>query len=283
MTTLAQDTRKDIYLPSNAEVVEVREMTQHEKFFTFRLSNSEQRVFKPGQFMEVSVPCVGEAPISISSSPTRSEDGTMDMVVRKAGNVTNAMHAMSPGDLVGMRGPFGTSFPVEGAMLGQDLMFVCGGIGLVPVRSAIQYVLDHRENYGKIAILIGTRRPSDRLFTDELAAWAAEPDVQVIETVDAADRNWTKNVGVITTLFKQVTFDPLQTIAIICGPPVMYRFVLLELWRHQLAASRTYLSLERRMKCGVGKCGHCQINGIYACQEGPVVNVADTNMLQEAI
>lgn len=272
---------KDVYLPERARVVASEPMTATERFLAFELESGRPLGHQPGQFVEVSVPGVGEAPISISSSPTRG--AAFEMVVRKVGNVSRAMHELKPGDPVGIRGPFGTSFPVGGAMKGQDVLFVCGGIGLVPVRSAIQYVLDHRKDYGHATILFGTRTPAERLFVAEAAEWARAPRATYMETVDRGDGQWTGSVGVITTLLPKVTIQPAKTVAVICGPPIMYKFVILELRRMGLSDDRMYVSLERHMKCGVGKCGHCQINGLYVCQDGPVFRFADVAQIREAI
>ena len=272
---------KDIYLPSPADVVQVEPMTEMEAFFKFRCSDGEELGHRPGQFLEMSIPGIGECPISISSSPTR-DDG-FEMVVRRMGNVTTAMHNLEPGDEIGIRGPYGTEFPVDDAMKGQDLLFIAGGIGLVPLRSAIQYVLDNRDDYGDITILYGTKSPSERLFVDELAEWQQRDDIDFQETVDKADGDWDGNVGVITTLMPEVEMDVEDTVAVICGPPVMYKFVLLELIEVDMPHENIYLSLERHMKCGVGKCGHCQINGVYVCQDGPVFCYDEVEGLEEAI
>ncbi|MBP7828621.1 MAG: FAD/NAD(P)-binding protein [Kiritimatiellae bacterium] len=278
LTTLPE---KDIYLPEPADVVRAEPMTKMEMFFEFKLSGGRPLGHQPGQFAEIAIPGIGEAPISISSSPTY-RDG-FQMVVRNVGNVSAAMHRLTPGQKVGIRGPFGTHFPVDGAMKGQDLLFVCGGIGLVPVRSAIDYVLHHRKDYGRVTILFGTKTPADRLFVEDTKRWAAQPDTTYLETVDRGDENWKGNVGVITTLMPKVKVDPARTVAIICGPPIMYKFVILELDKMGIGKDRTYVSLERHMKCGVGKCGHCQINGLYVCQDGPVFRYTDVAEVREAI
>jgi NAD(P)H-flavin reductase len=280
-TAKPKGTDRDIYLPQTAEVVRVEPMTELEKFFEFRLADGRELGHMPGQFAQVSIPGYGEAPISISSSPTQR--GVFQMVVRRVGTVTTAMHALKPGAKVGVRGPFGTHFPVEDAMQGQDILFICGGIGLVPVRSAIRYVMDHRKEYGAVKILFGAKSPAERLFTEELKVWASHPNVTVMETVDRADPSWKGHVGVITTLIPKISVDVSKTVAVICGPPIMYKFVILELDKIQFSRSRMYLSLERHMKCGVGKCGHCQINGLYACQDGPVFKYSDIQEVREAI
>jgi NAD(P)H-flavin reductase len=283
MIVPAAEHLRDIYLPASASVTGTQPMTASERFMRIQVDDGNGASYRPGQFMEITVPCVGEAPISISSSPTRVNHGAFEMVVRNVGNVTDALHRMETGGRLGVRGPFGTAFPVDEAMKGRDLLFVCGGIGLVPVRSAIHYVLDRRSDYGAVTVLFGARRPTDRLFVEELYDLKMREDVDFIETVGAADPARGGNVGVITTLFRRIRIRPEQTVAVVCGPPIMYKFVLLELQKVNLPHDQVYVSLERHMKCGVGKCGHCQINGLYACQSGPVFRYADIQTVKEAI
>lgn len=271
---------EDIYLPQMATVMRSEPMTTMERFLELKLDSGKELGHLPGQFVEVSIFGIGEAPISISSSPT--QNGSFQLVVRNVGNVTRAMHGLKPGDKVGIRGPFGTHFPVDGEMKGKDLIFVCGGLGLVPVRSAIKYVLDHRQDYGDVKIFFGAKSPSERLFTSEVGEWTKE-NVTYMETVDKPDEQWTGHVGVITTLMEDMRVDPGRTVAIICGPPVMYKFVILSLRKAGMVDKNIYLSLERHMKCGVGKCGHCQINQLYVCQDGPVFKWADIAEVPEAI
>jgi NAD(P)H-flavin reductase len=271
----------DIYLPEMATVQKSEPMTELERFVELKLDSGKELGHLPGQFVEVSILGIGEAPISISSSPTYN--GSFQMVVRNAGNVTRAIHSLKPGDKAGIRGPFGTHFPVDSLMKGKDIIFICGGIGLVPVRSAINYVLDNRKDYGDVRILFGAKTPADRLFIDEVAGWTLEGNVDYKETVDRGDEQWTGNVGVITTLMTDMVLDPVKTIAIICGPPVMYKFAILSLKNMGMADQNIYMSLERNMKCGVGKCGHCQINQFYVCQDGPVFRWADISEVPEAI
>ncbi|HEQ72522.1 MAG TPA: oxidoreductase [Spirochaetia bacterium] len=275
-------TMKDLYLPEAATAVAIRDLTQTEKLFTFKFDSGRELGHKPGQFAEISIPGIGEAPISISSAPGHN-GGTFEMGIRRVGNLTTRLHALTEGAKVGIRGPFGTSFPVDGEMLGKDIVFVCGGIGLIPLRSAITYVLANRSKYGNVTVLSGTKTPADRLFTDELAQWEKRKDVELLETVDTADASWKKRTGVVTTLFQNITIDPANTVAVICGPPVMYKFVLLELRKYDLSGDNVYVSLERHMKCGIGKCGHCQINGLYACQDGPVFRYSEIENVREAI
>ena len=270
----------DLYVPTVATVVRNDAMTATERLFEIEMPAGRPLGHQPGQFVEVSVFGVGEAPISLSSSPTRP--GGFELVVRRLGGVTTALHHLAVGEKVGIRGPFGTTFPAEEAT-GLDLLLIGGGIGMVPLRSFIQYVLDHRDDYGRVIIFFGARSPAERLFVDELADWTARDDVEFLETVDRGDDTWTGNVGVITTLFPHIDIDPEKTLCTVVGPPVMYKFVIFEASGKGIPSERTFLSLERRMKCGVGKCGHCQIGPLYVCQDGPVFRYSDIEHLKEAL
>jgi len=272
----------NLYVPEAATIMSNEPMTENENLFEIKFDSGRDLGHKCGQFVEVSIPGIGEAPISVSSSPDKK--GSFDLGVRKMGNVTRAMHKLRPGDKLGIRGPYGTSIPVDGVMKGKDIVFISGGCGLVPVRSAIKYTIENRKQYGNITILFGCKSRKDRLFVDELADWSSRKDVTLKETVDVGDEKWTGNVGVITKLLPQIKITNIEnTIVIVCGPPVMYKFVLWDLKNLKLPDNQIFISLERRMKCGLGKCGHCQINGKYACQEGPVFNYADLGGVREAI
>jgi len=271
---------KDIYRPEPATLVKVQPVTDMECFFELRLDSGKELGHLPGQFVEVSIAGIGEAPFGISSSPARK--GSFHLLLRRVGNLSGALHRLKAGDKVGIRGPFGTHFPVDGAMQGKDVLFICGGIGFVPVRSAIQFVLDNRRQFGRVTILYGTKSPAERLFCDETAVWAKAEDVTYMETVDRGDPKWKGSVGVITTLLPRVKLTAADTVAVVCGPPVMYKFVLIELQNMGLQREQVYVSLERHMKCGVGKCGHCQINGVYVCQKGPVFRYSDLGPVREA-
>ncbi|HEY76752.1 MAG TPA: oxidoreductase [Thermoflexia bacterium] len=274
-------TQSSIYAPEFARLVDVRPLTELEKLFTIELPDGRSLGHDPGQFVMVSIPGVGEAPISITSSPSRS-NGTFELCVRRVGDVTNALHRMKPGDYVGIRGPFGHGFPIE-QMRGKDLLFAPGGLGLAPLRSLINQVLDERGSFGRVIILYGAKRPAELLFRDELEEWAARDDVEFHVTVDRGDESWDGHIGVITTLFPLITVDPRNTVAVTCGPPIMYRFVIMEMLGKGIPETQIYLSLERRMKCGVGKCGHCQINDLYCCKEGPVFTYAQIKNVPEAL
>lgn len=279
--TLQAGLEESIYLPQPARIVNVRQMTALEKLFTLELQGGLSLGHAPGQFLEVSALGVGEAPISISSSPSRS-NGTFELCVRRAGDVTGALHRMRAGQVIGVRGPFGHGFPVE-RFQGKDILFASGGLGLAPARSLINQVLDERGKYGRVIILYGAKHPSELLFIDELAQWHGRDDVEVHLSVDRPAEGWTGNVGVITTLFPQVQVYARNTVAVVVGPPAMYRFVLMELLGKGILEGNIWLSLERRMKCGVGKCGHCQMNHIYTCQSGPVFSYAEIKGVQEAL
>ncbi|MEA2008585.1 MAG: FAD/NAD(P)-binding protein [Chloroflexota bacterium] len=261
-------------------IANIEQATTLEKVFTIESPNGELG-HEPGQFVMVSVLGIGEAPISISSSPSRS-NGKFELCVRKVGEVTNALHAMEPGTKIGIRGPFGAGFPIE-KMRGKDILFAPGGLGLAPLRSLINQVMDERASFGRVTILYGAKDPEALLYRDELEEWVERDDIECLITVDNGDETWDSNVGVITTLFPKINIDPLNTIAVTCGPPIMYRFVLMELLGKDIPESQIYLSLERRMKCGVGKCGHCQIEGLYCCQDGPVFNYAKIKGFEEAL
>ncbi len=272
--------KKDIYLPELATVVKTDAMNVTEKYLQLSMDGG-QFDYVPGQFVEVSLAGIGEAPITITSSPTQ-KDG-FELVIRKIGNVTNAVHTLSPGDKVGIRGPLGDGmYPVEEAK-GKNLVFICGGLGLVPQRSFINYVLDNRADYGEVTILQGTKCYDQRLFTSEIAAWEARDDVTMLETLDEPDERWAGGVGVVTTLISKVKTDLGSAIVSVCGPPVMYKFVLMALEEFDVLHENIYLNLERKMKCGVGKCGHCQINDVYCCMDGPVFRYSDLATMPEAI
>ncbi|UCF90845.1 MAG: FAD/NAD(P)-binding protein [Desulfobacterales bacterium] len=268
------------YLPQWAEISRIQKLTESERLFEMHLADGEPLGHKPGQFIELSLLGIGEAPISISSPP--GVENSFELAVRKVGNLTSAMHRLKVGDRVGIRGPFGTHFPVDETQ-GKDILFVAGGIGLVPLRSFIKFVLEHRRDYGEVTILFGARNPSEQLFLDELEDWRRRDDLRYLESVDRPDPNWTGHVGVITTLFPYIHVDPSKTYCVVVGPPVMYRFVIVEAKAKGIPDTHIFLSLERRMKCGLGKCGHCQINHLYVCQDGPVFRYSDIFDLEEAL
>jgi NAD(P)H-flavin reductase len=223
--------------------------------------------FAPGQFNMVYVSGVGEVPISISGDPAKPK--TLIHTVRSVGTVTQKICQPRPGSVLGVRGPFGSSWPVKEAV-GSDVVIVCGGIGLAPLRPAIYHLMANREKYGRVALLYGARTPEDLLYKDELPKWRGQFDLQVEVTVDAATGGWRGNVGVVTTLIPPARFDPDNTVAMVCGPEVMMRFTLLELEKRNVPSKKTFVSMERNMKCAVGFCGHCQFGPTFICKDGPV-------------
>lgn len=269
------------FLPMPATIVGIRQLTDREKLFTIRLEKRNSFRHRPCQFVLISLFGIGEAPISISSPPLNSGD-TFELCIRSVGNLTGAMHRLHVNSRVGIRGPYGNGFPVE-KIEGKDIVIVGGGLGLAPLRSLIKYVVEKREKYGRVIISIGARKPRDILFKDEVLEWMEDSSIETHITVDVAEPSWHGHVGVITGLFKYIDIDPLKTIAAVVGPPVMYRFVIKELLTKGIFEGNIYLDLERRMRCGIGKCGHCQINGIYLCQNGPVLSYLEARKLQEAL
>lgn len=243
---------------------------------TFTLELSPERStnsfnFLPGQFNMLYVFGVGEVPISISGDPAKSE--SLIHTTRAVGNVTKAMQRLKVGGTLGVRGPFGTSWPVE-LVSGYDVVLVAGGIGLAPLRPVLYYLLANRNNYGKVVLLYGTRTPDDILFQNELKKWRSRFDLETHITVDRAAGAWHGNVGVVTTLINKAPFDPLNTMAMVCGPEIMMRFTAMAMQKRGLTDERIYVSMERNMKCGIGLCGHCQMGTEFICKDGPVYSYA---------
>ncbi|CAK0741445.1 hypothetical protein CCP4SC76_1100006 [Gammaproteobacteria bacterium] len=214
--------------------------------------------------------------------PPRS-DNLLETVIRRTGNVTGVFHGLEAGAEVGIRGPFGSGFNLAN-FYGQDLLIVAGGLGLVPLRGLIGALMTERDRFGGLTLIVGARSPAETLFRNELAAWRQQ-DVTVIELVDRTDHlPWEGQVGLVTGPIATLPLDPAATRVILCGPPVMYKFVLMELRaHHRLPSEHIWLDLERRMRCGVGKCGHCQINSLYCCQDGPVFRFSEIQQYPEAL
>jgi len=270
----------DLYVPQPARVINVVEQTATEKLFEIELLSGQPLGHQPGQFVQVFVPPIGEAPISLASAPNGR--GSFDLVVRRIGDVTSALHRLEAGATIGIRGPLGRGFDVE-ELKGHDVLIVGGGIGLVPLRGLIQAVLAERGAFGRVVIFVGFKSPAEILFREELAQWQARDDVEFHITIDRPHPDWSGHVGVITTLFPDVEFAAARTKAVVVGPPVMYRFVITECRLKGIADENMILSLERRMRCGVGKCGHCQINNRYCCIDGPVFKYSELKFMWEAI
>lgn len=237
--------------------------------FTLRLEreSGEPFEFLPGQFNMLYGFGMGESAISISGDPEKN--GTLIHTIRRVGTVTRALSELNPGDTIGIRGPFGSAWPVD-RMFGRDLVFLAGGIGLAPLRPAIYYALNHRERYGKIVILIGARSPKDVIFAREIEQWSEKDGVEIRISVDRATPDWKQHVGVVTHLIAKGGFDPARSSAMMCGPEIMMRYAILELNRRGMDDSGIFLTMERNMKCAVGFCGHCQLGPAFICRDGPV-------------
>ena len=257
----------DPMAPAPWTVRDVRTETYDTRTLTLAPADGPRGPYSPGQFSMLWVFGVGELPISISGDPDAGDQ--LIYTVRSVGKATRALVGSKAGDTIGVRGPFGTAWPLDAAR-GRDVLVIAGGIGLAPLRGAIYHVLNHPGEYGRLLVLYGARTPRDVLYPQELRAWAKRPRVQVLTTVDAGGRTWRGRVGVVTTLFPQVKLEPDRTIAMVCGPEIMMRFVARELLARGLAAGDVHLSMERNMTCAVGFCGHCQWGPHFVCKDGPV-------------
>jgi NAD(P)H-flavin reductase len=226
--------------------------------------------FWPGQFNMLYLPGMGEVAISISSDP--AEPHVLGHTIRFAGSVTRAIGRLHPGDLVGIRGPYGSAWPLENAV-GKNLVLVGGGIGLAPLRPVILSVMRHRDQYGRIILLYGARTPADLLYSEEIGRWRGG-GLEVYVTVDLADEKWKGQVGVVPQLFYRIRVDPKQTLVMTCGPEIMMRFVIYEALARRIPKQAIFISMERNMKCAVGFCGHCQYGPMFICKQGPVFNFA---------
>lgn len=272
---------ENIYLPDLAVIDRIVDETGDIKTFTLAFASRElkkQFRFLPGQFVEASIFGAGEAPFGLASNPNHPQQ--FDITVRAIGAVTRAMHALKPGDYMGIRGPLGNSFPLE-EVKGLDILFIAGGIGLPPLKSLIDPMLDCRGDFGRFIILYGARTPADRVYKPLLDGWSKRDDIILRQTVDTPDSHWQGAVGVVTTLFEEIELDASRTVAFTCGPPVMIRFVIQELLAKGFAEDRIISTLERYMKCGVGKCGHCAIGHKYICVDGPVFSWRQIKRLPE--
>jgi NAD(P)H-flavin reductase len=239
--------------------------------FTLEMENSSGKAqnFTPGQFNMLYVFGVGEVPISISGDP--GDISKLVHTTRAVGSVTKAMQKLKAGDNLGVRGPFGSNWPVEEAK-GHDVVIIAGGIGLAPLRPVIYHILNNRKEYGKFVLLYGARTPKDVLYSKQLSKWSTRSDFDVQVTVDRGTGTWKGLVGVVPALLKKASFDPLRSIAMTCGPEIMMRFTILELEKKGIEDDRIFVSMERNMKCGIGLCGHCQIGPTFVCKDGPVYN-----------
>lgn len=271
----------DPFVPQVYRVAEVRRELPDTVTLAVKPVSGARPAFQSGQFNMLYVFGVGEIPISMSGDQT--DEGTFLHTVRDVGAVSKALAKLPAGATIGLRGPFGTSWPMTAAE-GADVVIVAGGLGLAPLRPAIYAVLANRKRYGRVVILVGSRNPANLLFRHEMEEWRRRLDVDIEVTVDHADADWRGNVGVVPSLIPRAAFDPQEAIALVCGPEVMMRFTVAALREAGIADERIYLSMERNMKCAIGLCGHCQFGPTFICKDGPVMRydgIADIFAIRE--
>ncbi len=273
------------FTPEPARIVRSYDLTADVKFFQVRFVDMERALsfqYKPGQFAMLSVLGAGEAPFCLSSPPSRP--GLLEFCIRRMGTVTNALFRLPENALIGLRGPYGNGFPEE-EMTGKDILIIMGGMGVAPLRSVLLYCLDNRDQFGRVVLLYGAKRPAEMIFREEFFSLKTRSDLECHLTVDADDTGqWPERTGVVTALFPDLKkIEPENTYALVCGPPVMYKFVIKELLKLDIPKNQILMTLERRMKCGVGKCGHCAIDYIYTCLDGPVFTYWDVLHMKELI
>lgn len=235
--------------------------------FTIKLQAPAGYTFQAGQFNMLYHYAVGEAAISCSGDAL--ETGVLTHTIRAVGSVTNALSRLQPGDWLGVRGPYGTPWPIAN-IRGHHVIIISGGLGIAPLRPVVYHLLQQRQQVGRIIWLHGCRTPKDLVYAQEVQHWVGRSDMEMYVTVDQGDANWWGSVGVVTTLFKRFHLDPLHSLALLCGPEVMMRFAQRELAQRGLSEARTYVSLERNMQCAIGICGHCQLGPNFVCMNGPV-------------
>ncbi len=262
------------HIPMMATISAIRPLSGDTALFQLQLDTSltsELAAFTPGQFIQLSVPAGGEIPLSLADRP--GEDGTLELCVRRVGQVTALLHCLRAGDRVGVRGPFGTGFPVT-EMAGSHVLLLAGGLGIVPLRSLLFHVLREKGRYASVTLMYGAREPSAMLFRDELVALARDSQLKLFLTVDfAAEQpsgDFTCAIGLLPDLLQGVSFPTESTYAAVCGPPALYRCLMGELTSEGFAAERILVSLERRMQCGIGRCCHCAVGQLLCCCDGPV-------------
>lgn len=274
--------QKIVTVPEIATIEEIKDEIVDVKTFYLRFDNKEidgNFKFKSGQFIMCTIFGAGEFAVSLPPSP---ENDRFHITVRRIGKVTNALHDLQVGDKVGIRGPFGNGFPFE-EIKGKNVIYVAGGIGLIPLRSSIVHVLQHRNEFGRILLLYGSRSPQDLMYQYMLDEWQKIEGFETFITVDNGTPEWKGNVGIITTLFDKVEIPVENTVAFVCGPPVMFNAVIKELMQRGIKDDMIISTLERHMKCGVGKCQHCAIGRTLVCTDGPVYTYRQIKTLGEQI
>ena len=266
-----------------ARIIAAIPLTAEEKLFQIQILDSKQRErfsFLPGQFVMLELPGCGEVAISLSGSNSNRE--FIELCIRKVGKVTGMIHRLNAGAMVGIRGPFGTHFPMQ-EMVGSNVLLIAGGLGIAPLRSSVYWVNEHRPDYARVDLLYGVRTPSQLLFDYQYEEWRKVYNLNMLTIVQQPDEKWEGPVGLITQLFDDLPIDPDETFAIVCGPPVMFKFVCAHLSDLGLPRQRMFVSLERRMHCGMGKCCRCNVGSTFTCLDGPVFDYWSVMNLQEAI
>ena len=256
---------KNIYKPIETKVEEI--ITETPTIKTFVLKPKEDFEFKTGQFIELTLPGVGEAPFTPSSDPNVKD--RIDVTIMNVGRVTSLLHGISKNISLGIRGPYGNGYPLD-IFIGKDVLIVGGGVGLAPLRSLLFSLFAQEDKYNKVVLRYGARTPHDIMYKESLPLWSKRDNVDVVTTVDVGDSTWEGNVGLVTTILKDLPVDSKRVVAVVCGPPIMMKFVTLKLLDLGFKPQDIYLSMEKNMSCGLGKCGHCRIGKYYVCKDGPV-------------
>ncbi len=258
---------KSPYQPIESTIEKIKTESSTIKTFTIKLK--EPFEFKTGQFVELAIPGVGEAPFTPSSDPAKSLKEPMDITIMEAGRITGMLHDMKPGVTVGVRGPYGKGYPVQ-SFEGKEVVIVGGGVGLAPLRTLLYTVFNSIDKYKKVYLRYGARTPSDIIYKDEVEKWSKKKDIDMRTTVDKGDSKWKGHVGLVTTILDDIKVDFNTAPAIVCGPPIMMKFATFKLIEMGFLPENIYLSMEKNMSCGLGKCGHCRVGKYYACKDGPV-------------
>ncbi|HLB11592.1 MAG TPA: FAD/NAD(P)-binding protein [Dehalococcoidia bacterium] len=271
------------YVPYLAKIESTLDLTYDVRLFRVRFNDpavEEAFVYKPGQFAVVSAFGVGESPFDICS--LHQADAPLEFAIRRVGTVTSGLHSLEAGDVVGIRGPFGNWFPMEECR-GKDILVIGGGIGMAPMRSVVNWVVDHRSDYGALRVLNGARSPQDLVFTNEFDLWRSSPNSELVLTVDRGDAEWKDRVALIPAVVTELNYSPDNSVAFVCGPPIMIKFTVKALKELGFQGEQIVTTLESKMKCGIGKCGRCNIGQSYVCLDGPVYTFAQASHLLEEL
>ena len=268
--------KKNIYQPIKATIEDV--ITETSTIKTFKLKLEEDFAFRTGQFVEMTIPGIGEAPFTPSSDPNIKNK--FDLTIMNAGRVTSLLHGMQKGQVLGIRGPYGKGYPLDD-FKGKDILIVGGGVGLAPLRSLLFSLFARIKDYNKVILRYGARTSNDIVYKNSIPEWAKKDKVDVLTTIDIGDPSWNGNVGLVTTILNGLPLDLNNAISIVCGPPIMMKFVTLKLLDLGFKPKDIYLSMEKSMSCGLGKCGHCRIGKFYACKDGPVFTYEELKSIHD--